>query len=261
MKHIIRTVIASVLSCLMACGQTTSQYHPVVIGSASFATSAHQRPHNAMTNLMPLVDGAVWTLQNPSTGDITTITWSKYNGQFGCEGKNLFLSVWTKSNPRAYFWTGKDVVLDEFFYDDNGMVRSPGVFYQINGEPWTTVDYGQVGPDNNYPMIMDTFQSPTSEDVPYEVKFQYGIPNTNCLGDQYNLEPAGWNVSWSAGSVDTPYYKGPVVNADLIETPNGQHCPMCNHELWSYAPNIGIVQIQRISPGNFVEIQRIKTTE
>lgn len=200
----------------------------------------------AMSNLFPLRDGAEWKFQNPATGATLTIDWTRFARSFcGSNGYPLYLSTWTKSDPANYWEPGTSVTLYQLYYDDGQWVRSNAWWSNTNGS-WYMQDMVPTGVQAAYPIMLDSFSAAGSVDAPYIERAAHQQPQRECLPESDNVQPVAWTTKFYRSVVDTPAYSGPVIQSEQIEgcTPA---VTFCNHEIWSFAPNIGLVEIQDLS--------------
>jgi hypothetical protein len=198
-----------------------------------------------MSNLFPLHDGAVWQFQNPATGATLTITWSRYGSSFcGDGGHPLYLSTWTKSDPANYWMPGTDVVMYQLYYDDGTWVRS-NAWWSNQTYLWAQ-DMIATSEEAAYPIMLNAFTKAGSIDAPYIQRGAPQAPQNACLPTSDDVQNVPWTTKYYQSTVETPFYKGPVIVSEQLEGPctAGQ---WCNHELWSFAPEVGLVKIEDLS--------------
>jgi hypothetical protein len=225
-----------------------------LLGGCGGEAPEHKLSQSAqpLQNLFPLIDGATWIFQNINTGDFTQIEWHKVDYGFGCEenaGK-LYLSIWTKSNPRTYWAPGFDTSLYMFWENDGTMVRSPGWYGTTTDGHFGMFDFIQTGSEHPYPIMFDTFLGHTSIEAPYVLRLASATrPMLDCVPASSGDQSIPWTTEFYQDTISTPFYSGPVVISHQMEgTPGGPW----NHEYWAFAPNLGIVQIKEVQTGDTI---------
>lgn len=238
MKYLIKLGILLLLS-LTSCESLSN------IPNASYTEPAHQR--TSLTNLWPFVDGANWTFNAPGTPYQTTVHWSKWQGQWGCSsnGYDLWLATWTKTDPSIYWWPGTNATLYMLFYiDSDGIIRSPGYWTNQSGR-LSVSEFVQLGNQAPYPGMVEDYQ-PLSLSAPYQGRGTNNWTSTCLSANNVTFSEVDWHLQITKGWISTPIYTGPVAISDVEE----QDCPHCNHEVWTFAPNIGVVKIDQLSTAN-----------
>ena len=99
-----------------------------------------------------------------------------------------------------------------------------------------------------YPIMLDEFFGAGSIDAPYNQIGTNTQEQNECLPVSDTVQHVPWTTKYYAGMVDTPAYRGPVVQSEQLEGPCTPGT-WCNHEIWSFAPGWGIVQIKDLSGG------------
>jgi hypothetical protein len=183
-------------------------------------------------------------------GRVTHFTISRMS-KAGCESGEIADLYITKDNGGAYWMPTYANASDHWTmkHDPNGQWRAihqimyvgPGAFFGYDGET------SDMLPTSGNPYVI----TPAIGD---EDSIQSGTVNfTNDMGgDTFDCTSGlsssrfTWISKFSRVTVETPFYTGAVVLNEQFE--NCDTNPNCSIENWYFAPGIGLVEIDVISP-------------
>ena len=171
-----------------------------------------------------------WTFQN-GWGDITTIEVSPVDANH---------SIWhyTKTAARAYWQPGVEQAEDWFdlerdaqgnWYSTGGVENMPlGAF---GSAPVLNLRYSvTTKPGQQRPYLI----LPSVADFSYQTLFDDTVPGND--GTLVTLPNLTWKTSSYMAFVQTPAYTGMAYVSDQWEG-------SCVHEIWWFAPNLGLVKV------------------
>jgi hypothetical protein len=234
-------------------------------GGGSMGNTTNSDTTSTLTNLMPMKDGQTEVFQNPVTGDTTSIRFEKVAGGYGCgwTGGQVWVWHYTKSNQRAYWSPGFDITLDWYVEDTGTMIHALGGWehwgqqvppnWGVTPGEWVSGDNISAKPGQlTYNIIPDTFSADFAASVPYYAHTLPGVQTTDCIPASADPQHANvlvpFKTSWTRATIALPFYSGDVVQAHYWEGGFGSTTPL-NEEVWSFAPGIGLVQVQELQGG------------
>lgn len=201
-----------------------------------------------LSNLFPMRDGAHWTFKNDATGDYTWFDFSLLKSTYGCSpyvGTTMMMHI-TKSSPNTYWNLGADAEVYQPEVDDGEEVWSPGFYYR-QGSYWATVDLFGVY-TLPYPYLPKVYSRPGKISAPYTNTKSDGVSVDCVLLNRSAQVP--WTTYWYAREVSTPVYSGVAIASHQCE---GQHSEF--EEVWLFAPNVGLVEIDALREWGKTQIQ------
>lgn len=190
-------------------------------------------------NYFPSQIGQKWDMVADVTGDVTHFEIVNAPTTDHADAVNIHV---TKTQTRAYWqpgsadaeiWWGMRQLADSRWVADYSIVQ-PGL---------QRLDY--LHADTNSYMVLPPRGAPAGDYLGHS-------QDTWCSGDAYCTIPlvkVTWLARISYPTVDTPVYKGPALLNEEFECGepidiNEIDNPLkCAHELWYFAPNIGLVEI------------------
>lgn len=205
--------------------------------------------------------GQTWTFQN-SLGSISTFDIEAVPDNTGCRSGNNLAIHMTKTTPNTYWQFGADQAEIWFVLhqnDDNSWrstaslinmplgspFSGPLIFSSdvIDNQPGMPAPY-MIAPPNTASGQHFTYETRSSATASVGLSYVCNIPSGQALTGTTDGEY--WRTDFYFGAATTPAYSGPVVISEQFEG-------ICGHELWYFAPGLGIVEID--SPNDGGEIK------
>ncbi len=186
--------------------------------------------------------GQKWDMVADETGDITHFEIVNAPTLDHTDSVNIHITktqaraYWQSNSPGAELWWGMHQLSDRRWVADYSIA---------NFDPPNLIRSDYLHFDDNSYLLIPAPGTPAGDYYGYS-------QDTSCVGDSYCLIPWAkvmWLARISYTTVDTPVYKGlALLNdeyecaqpIDLSEIDNPLKCA---HELWYFAPNIGLVEI------------------
>jgi len=197
---------------------------------------------NTPITYFPSKIGQKWDMVADETGDITHFEIVPPPTSDHADSVNIHITktqaraYWQNGTPGAELWWGMRQLSDRRWVADYSIA---------NFDPPNLMRFDYLHFDSNSYMVVPPPNAPAGDYYGYS-------QDTWCAGNSYC--PTSWvKVMWlsriSYPTVDTPAYKGPALlneeyecaqPIDLSEINNQLKCA---HELWYFAPDIGLVEI------------------
>jgi hypothetical protein len=197
---------------------------------------------NYPVKYFPSQIGQKWEMVADGTGDITHFEIVNPPTSDHTDSVNIHITktqtraYWQNNSAGAELWWGMHQLSDRRWVADYSIA---------NFDPPNLMRFDYQHFDSNSYMVIPPPGTPAGDYYGYS-------QDTWCLSDSYCLVPwvkVVWLARISYPTVDTPVYKGPALlneeyecaqPIDLSEINNPLKCA---HELWYFAPNIGLVEI------------------
>jgi hypothetical protein len=214
-----------------------SQFFGVVLMTSLLVGCA-----NYPVTYFPAQIGQKWDMVADETGDITHFEIVSAPTFDHTDSVNIHITktqaraYWQNNSAGAELWWGMRQLSDRRWVADYSIA---------NFDPPNLMRFDYLHSDPNSYMVIPPPGTPAGD--------YYGFSqDTWCVGDAYCL--SSWvKVMWLArisySTVDTPVYKGPALLNDEyecaqpVELTEIDNPLKCAHELWYFAPNIGLVEI------------------
>src|SRR4051812_2337864 len=199
-----------------------------------------------------LVPGQSWDMKDTVSGDLTHFETLAVD-HAGCQPGRLLDMHITKQNAQDYWQAGLPGAEVHWIMEQDSMTGDWRAAVSLIGYsdplgPPHTVDYLWLD-SNAYLVVPGVAFSNPQERVGW-ARWWAGLNSqtTSCL-KKVGVETscARWTAKLSIQNVETPVYSGPALLNEEFEgcapneeTPSQTHCP---HELWYFAPKVGLVEI------------------
>lgn len=211
-----------------------------------------------------LTPGQSWDMQ-ANNGDRTHFETLSI-AQTGCEAGELLDLHITKQSVQDYWKAGLDGAEIHWVMRKDAAGNWSAVTSLIDWNPAVTsdlphtVDYVLGGSDAYLVVPAVTYSSPQTRTGYAQWWMDYTAQTNGCL---QNVGTKGsslrWTVKLSVQNVTTPAYSGPALLNEEFEgctaAQETSATTACPHELWYFAPGIGLVEIDKIDKG--IVIKRI----
>jgi len=207
------------------------------------------------SNQFNLVPGQSWDMKDTVSGDLTHFeTLDVHNA--GCHPGTLLDMHITKEYAQDYWQSGlagAEVhwIMQQDRVSGDWRAAISLISYSVPSGPPHTIDY--LWQDSNaYLVVPGTAYSNPQERIGCAQWWaDRNSQTTSCLKNVGIETPtARWAAKLSVQNVETPVYSGPALLNEEFEgcaankeTPSQTQCP---HELWYFAPRIGLVEINAV---------------
>jgi hypothetical protein len=213
------------------------------------------------TDLFPIKAGDKWTMVN-DLGDHTFFEVQPGPAKAACEAGEILILRISKDHARTY-WHPNDAGAEDRYYmkrDADGLWRgiqdSPTLeLPNIFGTDALTIQWrpvaGKLVPYVIVPPVIGVGEK--AEYITQYHGWQKSASTTDCLAGQaqFDIGLSDWSSTFTTAQVDTPAYKGVAIMNEQREGP-------VVHEKWYFAPGVGLVQIESLTPGMQVTIKRCR---
>ena len=198
-----------------------------------------------------LVPGQSWDMKDTVSGDLTHFEALAVQ-QAGCgRGRLLDMHI-TKQNTQDYWNPGLPGAEIHWIMQQD---RTGGdwraalslIDYSASSGPPHTVDY--VWQDSNAYLVVPgiAYSNPQERVGCAQWWSDLNSQTTSCL-DKVGIETPGarWTAKLSIQNVETPVYSGPALLNEEFEGCAATQETQCPHELWYFAPRVGLVEIDAV---------------
>lgn len=202
-----------------------------------------------------LVPGQSWDMKDTVSGDLTHFETLAVE-HAGCQAGRLVDMHITKQNPQDYWQPGLPGgevhwIMQQDRVSGDWRAAVSLIAYNAPSGPPRTVDY--LWQDSNAYLVIPgrAYSNPQEREGCAQWWYTRNGETNSCL-EKVGLETpcARWTAKLSIQHVETPVYSGPALLNEEFEgckadqeTPDQTQCP---HELWYFAPKIGLVEINAV---------------
>lgn len=213
-----------------------------VLTATIILTAGCEQTVPTTANYFPSQLGQAWDMVADKTGDITHFEIVSAPTSDHVDVVNMHITksktraYWQPGSPGAELWWGMHQLQDLRWVADYSIA---------NFDPPNLLRFDYVHYDSNSYMVVPPPGAPPGEYIGYS-------EDNYCSGDRFCQIPflkVMWVSRIAYTTVDTPIYTGPAVLneeyecAQPIDISDIDNPLKCAHELWYFAPNIGLVEI------------------
>jgi hypothetical protein len=202
-----------------------------------------------------LVPGQSWDMKDTVSGDLTHFETLAVQ-RAGCQSGSLLDMHITKQNAQDYWQAGLPGaeihwIMQQDRISGDWRAAVSLISYSAPFGPPHTVDY--LARDSNAYLVVPGIAYSNPQKRVGWAQWWAGLKSqtTSCL-EKVGIETpcARWTAKLSIQNVDTPVYSGPALLNEQFEgcaaDKEGSSQTLCPHELWYFAPRVGLVEINAV---------------